>query len=90
MLYGYEVVSLDCSSKYIDAIEIYITLIDQHRDLVKSSALIGAAISSVSDRRRKNTTPPPRGPYDDGTARFGCFELTILLKLKVCIIENGD
>ena len=25
---------------------------------------------------------------EDGTARFGCFELTILLKLKVCIIEK--
>ena len=25
---------------------------------------------------------------DDGTTRFGCFELTILLKLKVCTIEK--
>ena len=40
---------------------MYITLIDQHMGLVKSSASIGAIISYVSDRRRKTPTPPPRG-----------------------------
>ena len=45
----------------LDAIKIYIMLIDQRRGLVKSPATIGAAIISVSDRRRKTTTPTPRG-----------------------------
>ena len=57
----YVFLSLNCSSKYLDAIKIYITLIDQRRVLVKSLAPIGATISSVSDCRRKTPTPPPRG-----------------------------
>ena len=61
MLDGYVVVSLECSSKDLDAIEMYITLIDQRMGLVKLSSPLGAAISSVSERRRKNPTPPPRG-----------------------------
>ena len=61
MLNGYEVVSLDCSSKDLDAINMYITLIYQRRGLVKSSFPIGSAIRYVSDRRHKTPTPPPRG-----------------------------
>ena len=60
----YVVLSLDCFSKDLDAIKIYITLIDQRRVLVKSLAPIGATISSVSDCRRKNPTPPPRGQIE--------------------------
>ena len=57
----YEVVYLDCSSNKLYAIEMYITLIDNLRGIVKSSAPNGAATSSISDRRRKNPTPPPSG-----------------------------
>ena len=57
----YEVVYLDCSSNKLYAIEMYITLIDNLRGIIKSSAPTDAATSSISDRRRKNPTPPPRG-----------------------------
>ena len=61
MLDGYEVASLDYYSKDLDAIDIYITLIDQRRGLFKSSSPNGYAIISVSERKRKTPTPPPRG-----------------------------
>ena len=56
----YEVVSLDCSYKDLDAINMYIILIDQHRGLVKFSALIGTNIRSVSECSQKTPTLPPR------------------------------
>ena len=59
---GYEVVSLDCSSKDLDAINMYIILIDQRRVPVKSSSPIGAAISSISDRRQKNPNTTTKSP----------------------------
>ena len=40
---------------------MYNMLIDKRRGIVKSPAPIGAAIISVSDRRQKIPTPPPRG-----------------------------
>ena len=40
---------------------MYIMLIDKRRGIVKSPAPIGAAINSISDRRRKKLTPSPRG-----------------------------
>ena len=47
-LYGYNRVSIDWSSKELNAIETYLTLIDQCRGIVKSSVPIGAAVRSVS------------------------------------------
>ena len=61
VLDGYEVIYLDCYSNELDAINMYIMLIDQRRGIVKPSAPIDAAISSVSNHRRKTPTPPPRG-----------------------------
>ena len=59
VLDGYEVVYLDWSYKDLYAIDMYINLIDKLRGLVKYSAPTGATISSVSECRRKTTTPPP-------------------------------
>ena len=61
VLEGYEVGSLDRSSKDIYAIKTEPTLINQHTGLVKYPAPTGAAISSVSEHMQKISRSPPRG-----------------------------
>ena len=41
VLDSYEVISIDCSSKDLDNIDMYITMIDQNRGIFKYSAPIG-------------------------------------------------
>ena len=78
---GYEVISIDCSFKDLDAIEMDLTLINQRRGLVKSPAPIGAAVRSVSEFRQE-TPNPPQNPASSRHSRFPTRSSGSLSKLS--------